>query len=96
MEGYPEIQGGKEAIKHRGLSKLSWPVRAGFVVNWNDMEKLLHHAYYKEIQAPPEDYRVLHAIHPLMSRKYRSVLFYLQPISFFVTNMYFILVNVLR
>lgn len=71
IDGFPDIYCGKEAIKYRGISSLTWPVEGGLVQNWDEIEKLWHYVFYKELYAAPEEYKIMHAIHPLMSSKDR-------------------------
>lgn len=71
VDGFPLIYCGKEAIQKRGLSRLTWPVEEGQIQDWEEMEKFWHHAFYKELHVPPEDSKVMHAVHPLVSRRDR-------------------------
>jgi len=57
----PEIKDlylGQEALEKRSLLKLAAPVKNGFIVNWDDMEKLWHHTFYNELRISPEDHFV--------------------------------------
>lgn len=69
LDGEPLIYCGKEAIKHRGVCNLFRPVQEGMIKDWDEMEKLWHHIFYKELQVPPETTRVLHTVHPLVQRE---------------------------
>lgn len=60
-----DVYFGKEAACARGISKLAWPVRHGMVQDWDDMEKVWHHTFYKALMVPPEEVNVLLALHPL-------------------------------
>ena len=45
---------GEEAYAKRGILTLNHPVQAGVVVNWDDWEKVCHHAFYNEQRVAPE------------------------------------------
>ncbi|KAG6446952.1 actin-85C-like [Manduca sexta] len=66
VDGFPLIYCGREAIEKRGLSCLKWPISAGLVQDWEELEKLWHHTFYKELHVPPEETRIMHALHPLV------------------------------
>ncbi|KAM3956892.1 actin [Aphomia sociella] len=69
IDGIPLIYCGREAVRKRGLSHLTWPVKKGLIQDWDEMEKLWHHVFYKELHVPPEECMILHSVHPLMERK---------------------------
>ncbi|CAH2103250.1 unnamed protein product [Euphydryas editha] len=68
-EGISDVYFGKEAKAKRGISKLTWPVKGGMIDDWEDIEKLWHHIFYKELHVAPEESQVMIAVHPLTSRK---------------------------
>ena len=45
---------GEEAYAKRGILTLHNPVQAGVVVNWDNWEKVCHHAFYNEQRVAPE------------------------------------------
>eukprot|EP01084_Bolivina_argentea_P094557 169980_1 len=49
---------GDEAQAKRGL-RLKHPVEHGIVINWDNMEKVLHHTFYNELRIAPEDHPIL-------------------------------------
>ncbi|XP_075990652.1 uncharacterized protein LOC142986198 [Anticarsia gemmatalis] len=69
IDGIPAVYCGLDAIRRRGISNLVWPVQEGMVKDWEEMEKLWHHVFYRELHVPPESSRVMHAVHPLVSRQ---------------------------
>ena len=46
---------GDEAHAKRGVLTLRRPLDRGVVTNWDDMEKIWHHAFYNELRAAPEE-----------------------------------------
>ncbi|CAG8529397.1 16525_t:CDS:2 [Cetraspora pellucida] len=50
---------GDEVQSKRGFLTLTCPIERGIVKNWDDMEKIWHHTFYKELRVAPEEYPVL-------------------------------------
>lgn len=50
---------GKHATENRGLLSLKNPIQRGKVVDWEDMEKVWHHALYCELVVAPEEHPLL-------------------------------------
>ncbi|PZC77714.1 hypothetical protein B5X24_HaOG203081 [Helicoverpa armigera] len=68
IDGIPLIYCGTEAIKKRGISTMVWPVREGMIQDWDEMEKMWHYIFYKELHVPPESTRIMHSVHPLTAK----------------------------
>ena len=64
---------GAEAAKHRGVMKLSYPMKCGIVTNWSDMEKIWHSLYEKSnLGVSSEEHPVLLTEAPLNPRLNRE------------------------
>merc|ERR1712137_1320834 len=50
---------GDEAQSKRGVLNLKYAIEKGIVINWKDMEKIWHHAFYDELHVAPEEHPVL-------------------------------------
>ena len=46
---------GDEAMAKRDLLNLSYPIAAGIVESWEDMEKIWHQTFYNEIWVDPAE-----------------------------------------
>ncbi len=46
---------GDEAMQKRGILNLQYPIAAGIVESWEDMEKVWHHTFYNELRIAPEE-----------------------------------------
>lgn len=44
---------GKRAEEMRGILRLAWPMDHGVVTDWDDMERIWHHLFMKELQVVP-------------------------------------------
>ena len=49
--------------------QLNFPIEKGMVVDWDDLEVLLHHVFSHELGAPPADHPILCSQAPLTDRK---------------------------
>ncbi|XP_004932788.1 uncharacterized protein LOC101743052 [Bombyx mori] len=88
VDGFPEVYCGNEAIQKRGISHLTWPVSKGLIQDWDEMEKLWHHIFYKGLLIPPEACSVVHSIHPLCPRKHQEKITEILFESFTINSLY--------
>lgn len=59
---------GAEATSKRAILTLKYPIERNMIVNWDDMEKILHHSFYNEMRVAPEEHCLL-ITEPLLSSK---------------------------
>jgi actin-related protein len=50
-----EFYFGKEAEEKRFALSVSHPIQKGVITNWDDMSKLWHHFFYKELGEEPSE-----------------------------------------
>lgn len=46
---------GEEANQKRGILELNYPIAAGIVESWEDMEKVWNHTFYNELRVNPSE-----------------------------------------
>ena len=71
---------GHEAQDKRDMLTLKYPIEHGIVTNWDDMEKIWHHAY-NELHVAPEDHPVLVTEAPFNPKTHKEKM--AQVMSFF-------------
>ncbi len=69
-----EVYVGAEAQMKRGVLKIETPIEAGFVKNWDDMEKVWNHTIYNELRVSPEEHPCLLTEAPLNPKKDRETM----------------------
>lgn len=50
---------GYDAIMRRGIVTLTQPIQHGFIQNWEYIERIWNHIFYKELNAIPQEHSVL-------------------------------------
>lgn len=63
---------GDEAMEKRGALQLSYPIERGIIRNWDQMEQIWHHTFYKELRVAPEEHPVLLSEPPLNPKANRE------------------------
>lgn len=71
--GLRESYVGDEAQLKRGILSLRSPIECGVVINWDDMELIWHHTFYKELEVEPGEHPVLIAEVPFIPKSNRQV-----------------------
>lgn len=80
---------GDEAMKMKGVLNINYPIAAGIVESWEDMEKVWHHTFYNELRvAPNETKGVLLTEAPRNPKKNREKMVQVMFETFEVPNIY--------
>ncbi|OMJ65823.1 hypothetical protein SteCoe_37570 [Stentor coeruleus] len=67
-----EVYIGDEAQANREFLYLNCPIEHGIVINWDDMERIWHHAIFNELKICPDEHPVLVAESPLSPSQNRE------------------------
>lgn len=70
--GQKEEYVGDAAMARRGVLIIKYPLEHGIVTNWEDMEKIWHHAFYSELRVDPQEHPVLLTEAPLNPKANRE------------------------
>jgi len=80
---------GDEAAQKRGILNLSYPIAAGIVESWEDMEKVWHHTFYNELRVSPNEIKgVLLTEAPRQPKANREKMVQIMFETFEVQNIY--------
>jgi len=79
---------GDEAHQKRGVLKISNPIEAGIISNWEDMEQVLFHTIYAELRVTPEGHPMLISEPPMNPKINREKLTQMMFESFNVPALY--------
>merc|ERR1712166_1166919 len=80
---------GDEAAQKRGILNLAYPIAAGVVESWEDMEKVWHHTFYNELRVSPNEIKgVLLTEAPRQPKANREKMVQIMFETFEVQNIY--------
>jgi len=80
---------GDEAAQKRGILNLNYPIAAGIVESWEDMEKVWHHTFYNELRVSPNEIKgVLLTEAPRQPKANREKMVQIMFETFEVQNIY--------
>jgi len=80
---------GEEAIAKKGVLNIKYPIAAGKVSDWGDMEKVWHHCFYSVLRVTPSELQgVLLTEAPLQPKENREKMAEIMFETFQVKNFY--------
>ena len=90
IQSFPDWYFGDDTNMKRGIMKISSPIEAGYVKNWNDMEKIWEHTFYNELRVSPEEHSMMLTEAPLNLKKNREISTQIMFEVFNVPNFYLV------
>eukprot|EP00924_Labyrinthula_sp_SR-Ha-C_P007480 snap_masked-scaffold_24-processed-gene-4.1-mRNA-1 protein AED:0.07 eAED:0.07 QI:0/-1/0/1/-1/1/1/0/327 len=93
--GIKGIYVGKEALKKRGILHLKIPIDRGIIIDWFNMEKIWHFAFFSVLQVDPVDFPVVLTEPPLNPKVNREKMTQIMFETFYISHLYIDLAAVL-
>jgi actin-related protein len=63
---------GDEVIDKRSVIRAVRPINRGVIENWDEMQKIWQHCFYKELKKAPNEHKVFMTEPPLNPKKNRE------------------------
>ena len=79
---------GDDAQARKGILAIRYPIEHGVVTNWDDMEKIWHHAFFNELRINPEETNIMLTEAPQNPRANREKMTQIMFETFSVPAMY--------
>lgn len=61
---YYDVFIGDEAVSRSDILDLDYPIENGKIINWDNMERIWHNVFYRELKVAPEDRSLLISLSP--------------------------------
>lgn len=85
---HQDVYVGEAALEKRGILKVTYPVEHGVVQDWDDMERIWAHTFYKGLKVAPNEHAVLlteAALNPKANREQMTQIMFE---TFYIPAMY--------
>ena len=86
--GAKDLYVGEQAQHKRGILRLRYPVEHGIITNWDDMEKIWHHAFFDQLKVSPDEHNVFLTEAPMNPRTNREKMTQIMFETFNVPSLY--------